>query len=224
MQIPEMRTYVRDYIDLDSTDLPDSLIDVWLTEAYGRIQDYHHQWPWLSVEGQQYTTTTGEINIYDWRMVTSVRLDDRTLLELPHSVAHQRWPQHTNTTSDKPSHYSVSHSRSFPDNKTLFLWPRPASSVTVFVAGIVHPANWTPASGFFELDTRLLPLLARWALAAAYEREGDLRLAAELRNQFFAELESYKQRIIYASGNEFVGMNDGAGDAATLGRLRYPWE
>jgi hypothetical protein len=116
VNLNEMRSYVRDYIDLDSTDLPNSVLDVWLREGYRRVQEYAHNWPHL-LDDETVEAESNVLDVSSWRAVHEVRIDRWTLHEIPHRTALTRWPENT-ASSGTPTHYSV-----VGDN--LYLWPKP---------------------------------------------------------------------------------------------------
>ena len=50
-----LRTQVRNMVDLDETDLPDSIIDQFAREGFQRIYSLERRWPFLQ---ETYTFTT----------------------------------------------------------------------------------------------------------------------------------------------------------------------
>jgi hypothetical protein len=336
MNLSEMRSYVREHIDLDSTDLSDTLVDIWLRQGYRTVQEYTHNWTHL-VSTEQVFAESNTVDVSDWRSIQEVRIDRWTLNEVPHVSAQMRWPENT-ASSGTPTHYSFV-------GLTMYLWPKPSAysagvpavpavvewgeqlvytfggghpdlyaspgdlfyfditnystvtglggelyiwqagywvgpvslvvgsgepdeetvadfgdyyadisdpfvvklygpktgtpevpevpasgGVALYLRGVTEPGEW-PGAGATgtsvpgALPSRLHELVARWALANAYAREGENETANELRNSFVGELEQYKRRTINLSGNERFAISDGTGDSASYPtRMRYDWE
>jgi hypothetical protein len=223
MTLQQIRDYVRTYMDLDSSDLPNGLIDTWIREGFNRIQNYA-VWPWREKQTGA-TVVNNKVSVFDYQQVREVRIDTRTLKEIPHGAAKARWNENHVSTTTTPSYYSQVGS-------DLYFWPPAADWIVVYLRGVKAVMPWPisttagsaqpPGS---DLPFVFLDLLPRWALSSAHVREGDLRTAESLRSEFFDDLEQHKRRMVQLSGSEVFGVGDGWGDSPTwTGRLRYDWE
>lgn len=77
---------MREHIDLDDTDLRNTLVDIWPREGFRRVQEYAHNWTHL-IAAETIESDGPSVNIQHWRNIQDVRIDRWSLSEIPDSVA-----------------------------------------------------------------------------------------------------------------------------------------
>lgn len=185
MSLADVRTMVRDISDLDTTDVPNSIIDNAVKEAFQRIVALERRYPkyqetytFNTVANQRpYTIST----IGDIREIISL-VDTSTsgarLTMIPYDNAEEIWLGNTDTPS-RPYFYAVW-------DGALHLYPKPDAIYSITVRAYRNPVyTWlTNTSEAIDLDEWFHVLLAYFALARVYQRQEDPELSAMYMRSF----------------------------------------
>jgi hypothetical protein len=235
----EIKTYVRDHLDVDSLDIPDSLLNVWMRDAVIRIISFFDESPvWLQVE-RTFTTVPNQQS-YD--LEATVGLGDIVapgiLLPLqaidevrgpnfslsPRSHRQVRESYRADAPSGRPQEFSQWGTQ-------LYLWPKPADAEVYSVLGIRRPDwDWiTSTAGVPDLPEEFHPLVAQWALSRGYAQQDDPDMANLYRGEFGAELSNIASRWMGDVTALPMVMNGGRRNELyrtqrILGPLTYGWE
>lgn len=185
MDIQTMRNQVRDYLESDEEELPDTLLDGWFSEAFTRILNREARWPWLEKvwEFDSIATTQGYTIASDVAEIQSI-VDtlNGPLGWLGHQEAVRRFTR-------VPSHQGTPVWFSKWDD-TYSLWPVPAGVNSYVAHGYRVPTDLSVQDPGSEPDlpSEYHPLLVRWAIACQYERTDDTEMAAYNRQHFEDQL------------------------------------
>lgn len=185
MTLLEVRALVRDVSDLDTTDLPNSLLDSYIKEGFQRIVSLERQYPFYEADytlatvanARAYTIAT----IGDIREVISV-IDSANsgarLQMISHDDAEQTWLG-SNDTASRPLFYSVW-------KKQINLWPKPAGIYSLSIRAYRNPLyTWlTVTTDPVDADEWFHVLLAYFVLARVYQRFEDTQMAAMYMSSF----------------------------------------
>jgi len=214
MDVQELRNYARAQMDVDDRDLPDSVLNVYLQEAFDRTMAFTNKWPrnetvWgLSVLADDPSATIpADVNIPS---ITSVIAVDNgyALVQIDQHLAEQNFSPLNVVSQGTPVYFSI-----WGDQ--LYLWPRPMAN-TVFdlrMRGFRQPVWSNAASTIPDLDPRLHVTLAYFALGLAYAKEEDEvmegiymgRWNRDLTQQLKAILEPSHQRPLVMHGGSPIG-------------------
>lgn len=183
MTLADLRTFVRAYFDLDVSDLPDTLIDRWVSEGWRNIVRFRPNWP-----GFEDTTSLVVVaGTHTYAMpaaikdIISLEGPDRFLIQLSSEQAERRFIRGgILEPAGPPVAYSVFE-------RQVRLWPTPSTSKSYTLRGYRDPVN--PLTGGIS-DPIDLPhadateLLVSWLVHKAAIREAEAATAAAYLDAF----------------------------------------
>lgn len=223
LTVQTARNFVRTYLDTDTTELPDSLLDVFMDEAQTRIERSSRQWRFYQVEydlatvasDATYTFATIDANLRD---VTVVQGERWQLEPISHESAMTRWANWTGIS--EPTHWSAW-------SDVLYLWPTPDAVYNLNVRGyrkMVRPAD---AGTPFDFPEDFHPLIVEYTLARVYEQQDDDVMSRQKFDRFENELNALTVRWETPSaGSVYFGGSSKRHPLGTTFPLRaiYDWE
>jgi hypothetical protein len=186
MNLSDIRSKVRSITDMDTTDLPNDVLDMYIKDGYQRMIALERRWPFFQ---KSYTlTTVAEQGSYDISAIGSgdireiISVVDRTagglrLTLVSHDDAEALW-NNTTDTNGRPLHFSLWEGK-------VFIWPRPNAAYTLALRGYRKPVDWTAnTSTEVDADERLHQALVYYAVAQVYQLQEDMELATFYRGSF----------------------------------------
>ena len=208
--LTQLRTQVRNMVDLDETDLPDSIVDQFAREGFQRIYSLERRWPYLQetytfntvANQREYTIST----IGDIREIISV-VDTSTsgarLTLIPYDNAEEIWLGNTDVPS-RPYFYS------FWDKK-LQLWAKPDAIYPITVRAYRNPLyTWLSDDTItIDLDEWFHALLPYFVIARVYQRQEDSDLSAMYMRSFEEGVGLARRDLMKASSAQPVIMSAG---------------
>ena len=208
--LTQLRTQVRNMVDLDETDLPDSIVDQFAREGFQRIYSLERRWPYLQetysfntvANQREYTIAT----IGDIREIISV-VDTSTsgarLTLIPYDNAEEIWLGNTDVPS-RPYFYS------FWDKK-LQLWAKPDAIYPITVRAYRNPLyTWLSDTTLtIDLDEWFHALLPYFVIARVYQRQEDSDLSAMYMRSFEEGVGLARRDLMKASSAQPVIMSAG---------------
>ena len=208
--LTELRTQVRNMVDLDETDLPNAIIDQFAKEGFQRIYSLERRWPFLQetytfntvVNQREYTISTigdirGIISVVD----TSASGARLTLID--YNQAEEIWLGNTDVPS-RPYFYA------FWDKK-LHLWAKPDAVYPITVRAFRNPVyTWlSNTSETIDLDEWFHALLPYFVIARVYQRQEDSDLSAMYMRSFEEGVGLARRDLMKASSAQPVVMSAG---------------
>lgn len=208
--LTQLRTQVRNMVDLDEVDLPDSVVDQFAREGFQRIYSLERRWPYLQetysfntvANQREYTIAT----IGDIREIISV-VDTSTsgarLTLIPYDNAEEIWLGNTDVPS-RPYFYS------FWDKK-LQLWAKPDAIYPITVRAYRNPLyTWLSDETLtIDLDEWFHALLPYFVIARVYQRQEDSDLSAMYMRSFEEGVGLARRDLMKASSAQPVIMSAG---------------
>lgn len=213
MDVQSLRNYTRAQMDVDETDLPDSVLNVYLQEAFDRTMAMSNQWPrtemgWTLALTSGATSVDLPPNVNVPGILSVVTQDGYRLTGIGQERAEQSFVPLTYAGSASPSYFSVWA-------RQMYLWPRMnrEEAYSLIVRGYSQPAWTNGASDIPDLDSRLHATLAYFALSLAYaQQEDDVLEAAylarwnrDVTQQLKVMLEPQHARPLVMHGGSPVG-------------------
>ena len=208
--LTQLRTQVRNMVDLDETDLPDSIVDQFAREGFQRIYSLERRWPYLQetysfntvANQREYTIST----IGDIREIISVVDTSQSgarLTLIPYDNAEEIWLGNTDVPS-RPYFFS------FWDKK-LQLWAKPDAIYPITVRAYRNPVyTWlTNTSETIDLDEWFHALLPYFVIARVYQRQEDSDLSAMYMRSFEEGVGLARRDLMKASSAQPVIMSAG---------------
>jgi hypothetical protein len=159
-------------LDMDEEELPNAMLDSYLSEAYNRTLSMENRWPFFETrwdaakpDGVDYVTLPSDCDPAGLITVTDV--DRGIRLTQVSSEQAEAWLSSVALTTT-PIYYTL-----WGDQ--LLLWPNPSGVRTLKLRGYRLPADWQAggASAEPDCDYRLHQLLAHYAIALAYAQQED---------------------------------------------------
>jgi hypothetical protein len=186
LNLSEIRSKVREIVDMDTTDVSDALLKMYIKDGYDRMISLERRWPFLE---KSYTmSTVADTKAYqisgigsgDVREITSVvegSIGGIRLTLIDHADAEAFWIG-THDTSGRPMHFSVWEQK-------LYLWPEPNDVYQLSLRGYRKPVDWTVDDVTeVDADERLHQSLVYYAVAQIYQLQEDVQLARFYRDSF----------------------------------------
>jgi len=216
----ELRNFVREYFDLDITELPDSLVDIFLNDGFRRAKRATPRWPFYEFAGS--FTTTPEVGAYQISGVDLTLLSvDRVVGEnfdlrwVDPSTAESAWlPEEE--TSAKPFLFSIW-------GGAIRLWPKPNAAYDIYVRGYKQ-AKWASDAGAIpDIPEEFHELIGAWGISRAAAQQDDPTGSELHRQAFYEGLTELKRQYVNA-GPAPVVMNSHRTTSELPGRVRWPWE
>ena len=208
--LTQLRTQVRNMVDLDETDLPDSIVDQFAREGFQRIYSLERRWPYLQetysfntvANQREYTIAT----IGDIREIISVVDTSQSgarLTLIPYDNAEEIWLGNTDVPS-RPYFYS------FWDKK-LQLWAKPDAIYPITVRAYRNPVyTWLSNTGeTIDLDEWFHALLPYFVIARVYQRQEDSDLSSMYMRSFEEGVGLARRDLMKASSAQPVIMSAG---------------
>ena len=185
MSLADVRTMVRDISDLDTTDIPNSIIDNAVKEAFQRIvalerryPKYQESYTFNTVANQRAYTISTIGDIREIISLVETSSSGSRLTMIPYDNAEEIWLGNTDTAS-RPYFYAIW-------DGALHLYPKPDAVYTITVRAYRNPVyTWmSNTSEAIDLDEWFHILLAYFALARVYQRQEDPELSQMYMRSF----------------------------------------
>jgi len=227
MTIAQMRTQVRSIVDIDATDISDTVMDNILGQGYDLIVYSEKRWPFFetattfnTVDGQKdYPLATVGASVTEGlREVAALRNDDHIIGFIGSDNADSNYPLNV-ASSGPPWNWSYW-------NDTVRLYPTPDGVQTIYVRGLRDAAAFgTGVSDGTEPD---LPdpfhaILVTYAIGKAYLQQEDPVMANQYQSQFIADLDNVARRYADVPAPQPMIANSRSSSRylAGYGALRY---
>lgn len=181
----ELRDLVREITDLDTADLSDSLLNMFIRDGYYRILDLEKRWPFLettftfSTVADQRAYTISTFTADPIAQIVSVVDNTATGIRLDY-ISHDEGEMAYNGTqnvSGNPLFYSFW-------NGEINLFPKPNNIRALTVRGYREPIDWITTGGAVDASANLHLPLAYYACARIYQRLEDPDMANEYKRSF----------------------------------------
>ncbi len=234
MQLSAMRDYIRNVVDIDSTDVADTTMNTFIREGYNVVVYSEKRWPFYEVattfstvaDQKDYSLSAVGTSIsvsHDsatfsgdsapknpgLREVAAMKTDDHVLEFLGYDAADVMYPLDTNTTGE-PWFWTFW-------NDTITLYPTPGSVYTVTIRGYRNAIEFggnTPIYRASIADTNtpdfpdpFNPVLASYAIYRTYQQQEDAGMGSQYYAQFVSELDNLRARFEDAPAPQPLTLN-----------------
>jgi len=185
MTAADIRDAVRSITDLDSDDLPDELLNLYIRDGYYRILDTEKRWSFLEYSFS-FNTRTG-VRAYDVAELTDEPLgqivsivDNRgvgfRLDMIGYDMAEATYIGSYDTPSD-PLFYAVWAGQ-------IHLYPKPNNVRTLVCRGYREPFDWQTEGGAVDAPPSLHFALVYYACSRVYQQLEDSAMAEMYKRAF----------------------------------------
>lgn len=185
MSAADIRQAVRNITDLDSEDLSDSLLNLYIRDGYYRILDMNKRWPFLEFSFSFTTRVQGRD--YELASITSepigqiVSLVDNsgqgTRLDLISFDEAEMIYTGTYDSPSDPLFYAVW-------GGSIHLYPKPSAVITLTARGYREPLDWQTEGGDVDASPTLHFPLVYYACSRVYQQLEDSAMAQMYKGAF----------------------------------------
>lgn len=223
LSLQNIRDYVRSHLDLDTEDLPDALLDVFIREGSKRIEKANSRWPFYE-KSWTFPTIAAQRDYAiasiatDIDQIAAVASDDQPLMWVGRDVYQALNPTNSMTQS-KPKSFTWW-------GGSLSLFPTPDAAYTITVRGYRTPIDWVSqgAGAIPDLPDELHNTVAVWALGKSYNQQEDPELGAIYEGQFWRELDEFQKRIVETPHPQPLILNGHGAFTLAPSLPRFDWQ
>jgi hypothetical protein len=227
MTIAEMRAQARAVVDIDATDISDTVLNNIIGQGFNSIVYSEKRWPFYDVattfstsDGtKDYTlATVGASVTQGLRDVVAVRNDDHVIQYIGSDDADSNYPLNV-ASSGQPWEWSFW-------NETIRFYPTPASVKTIYVRGIRNATDFGAGSADSATPDTPDPfhsVLVTYAIAKCYLQQEDPTMADQYQRDYMIELDNVARRYSDTPSPQPLVGNSRRSTRylAGMGRLRY---
>ena len=176
MNLTQIRSKIREIVDLDAQDVSDTLLDMYVKDGFERIIALERRWPF-------YQKTFNLSTVQDQRAYAINTVGDGNLREITSVVD-------TSATGNRLEYISYDDAESRPSYFTFWqeqihLFPKPDGIYPLVVRGYRKPIDWSASdSTEVDADARLHQPLVYYGVAQVYQLQEDIELASFYRKSF----------------------------------------
>lgn len=211
MNLLDIRTKIREIVDLDSSDLSDTLIQLYIKDGFDRIVALERRWPFfqvsttLSTVANQREYTLSSIGAGNIREVTSI-VDSSTIGNrlgwISYDDAEKIWAGSADSAS-RPMYFTMWEGQ-------LRLWPKPEQVYPLIIRGYRKPSNWHLSDATeADIDERFHNALVYYGVAQVYQLQEDTELASFYRKSFDEAVMLTHSDIMKPSSHRPLALSDG---------------
>lgn len=232
MTAADIRSAVRSITDLDSTDLSDSLLDLYIRDGYYRILDTEKRWSFLEYSFE-FSTRTG-VRAYELSTLTdepmgqiSSIVDNRgtgyRMDMIGFDMAEQTYIGSYDTNAD-PLFYALW-------GGSIHLYPKPNNVRTLTARGYREPLDWQTEGGDVDAIPSLHFPLVYYACSRVYQQLEDTAMAQMYKGAFDEGVALAVKNATTPSSHNLMRLNAGQtenrptynGWIRSLGSSRSNW-
>ena len=224
--LEQLRIYIRQHLDLDESEVPNELLDVWARDATIKISRTRKRWPFFETSWTL-TTTPGvrDYNIYNIALfnpavdeIVSVVRDDRRLMFLGRDEAEAAYLPFQSQSNGFVSYYNTW-------GNNLRLYPTPDSADVLDLRGYRKVNDWVAAGAGAVPDfpEDFHDAVRLYMLGMAYMQQEDPEMAQQFLGAFNGEMDLLKKQYGDAPGAYPLVLGGGP-KVHRPGRLLYPFD
>lgn len=211
MNKTDIRSKIREIVDLDTQDLSNTLLDMYIKDGFERIIALERRWPFyqktftLSTVANQRAYSVNAIGDGNLREITSI-VDTSTVgnrLEyISYDEAEAVWVG-SYDQSQRPMYFTLWQEQ-------IHLWPKPDTVYPLVIRGYRKSTDWSASdSTQVDADERLHQCLVYYGVAQVYQLQEDIELASFYRKSFDEAVRLVTADIMRPSSQRPLAVSDG---------------
>jgi hypothetical protein len=211
VDVTTMRAYVRNHLEVDDEELPDVLLDVYLQDAFERTMSKDNRWP-RNEYAWNVSKVAGSIgaslppNLLIPSILSVIHSGLQRLTYITRENAEDMFTMSPSATTGTPAYWSTW-------GREMFFYPNPGVDVSydVVVRGYRQPAWDNGASTIPDLDERLHPAVAYYAMGLAYAAQEDEILEGVYMARWDRDVAGFMGAIMDPPRHRPLVLNGGTG-------------
>jgi len=224
--LDQLRRYVRQHLDLDESEVPNDLLDVWARDATIKISRTRKRWPFFeaswtltTVAGQR-DYSLSDIALFDPTVdeIVSIVRNDRRLVFMGRDEAEGAYLPYQSSSNGFVSYFNIW-------NDTLRLYPTPTFADTLEIRGYRKVNDWVAdgAGAVPDFPEDFHDAVRLYLLGMAYMQQEDPEMASQFLGAFTSEMDILKKQYGDAPGAYPLVLSGGP-RVRRPGRLHYPFD
>ena len=210
MTASTIRSTVRSITDLDTTDIPDSLLNLYIRDGYYRILDLEKRWDFLetsftfnTVSEQRAYTISGFTADPIGQIVSVIDVSGigMRLEMVGHDMAEQTYLG-AYDTSGNPLFYSFWQGK-------IHLYPKPNNVRALAVRAYREPVDWVTTGANVDASVNLHFPLVYYVCSRVYQRLEDSTMAAEYKAAFTEGVVLAKENLLKPNSHAHLRLSQG---------------
>ena len=212
MNLTEIRSKIREIVDLDQQDVSDTLLNMYIKDGFERIIALERRWPSYqktfnlsTVAGQRAypMNAIGDGNLREVISLVDTSAVGNRLEFISYDDAEAVWVGSYDQTS-RPLYYTFWEDQ-------IHLWPKPDAVYPLVVRGYRKSNDWSSSdSTQVDADARLHQSLVYYGVAQIYQLQEDVELATFYRKTFDEAVRLAVSDIMRPSSQRPFAVSDGA--------------
>lgn len=211
MNLSEIRSKVREIVDLDQDDLSDTLLNMYIKDGFERVISLERRWPFYQ---KKYTLTTvpgqrdydvaliGDGDLREVISLVDTSAVGNRLEFIAYDDAEAVWVGSYDQAS-RPLYFSLWEDK-------INLWPKPDVAYALIARGYRKPNNWYDFDGVeVDADPRLHQSLVYYGVAQVYQLQEDVELASFYRATFDESVRLAASDIMRPASQRPLALSDG---------------
>ena len=218
MDVGALRAYVRNHLEVDEEELPDTLLNPYLQDGFERTVALDNRWPrnekvWNASKVVDATTITLADDVLIPSILSVIHANNQRLTYITQENVEDLFAQNTAVTTGSPVYWTTW-------DRDMVLWPHPEPSVAydITIRGYRQPVWNDSSSTIPDVDPRLHPALAYYAMALAYAAQEDEILEGVYMARWERDVRAFMRAILDPPRHRPLVLNGGP---AVLGGATY---
>lgn len=240
LAVADIYNYILSFVDLDSTDVPQTLCNSWIQEGYDDLMGQDVRWPWFEVGGQDagnsysITTVAGQQNyplpsVMDQNNGAACVVDPKRIVAVQGPHWELQYSSQTGLESMFTPAFQVDNE---PEWWTLWgetgvtLWPIPNGAYQVNIRAYREPCDFVAlgTGGLIDAPKDFGTCIQQYALSNCWSQQSDLQQAAYWMQNYLAAKDRLKKRYIRGPQAQNLTLNGGRTNRSLPPRLLFPFE
>ena len=212
MNLTQIRSKIREIVDLDQQDVSDTLLNMYIKDGFDRIIALERRWPFYQ---KTFTMTTvvgqraydinaiGDGNLREITSIVDTSTVGNRLEFISYDDAEAVWVGSYDQVQ-RPLYFTLWQDQ-------MHLWPKPDTTYPLTIRGYRKPDDWSSSdSTEVDADERLHQCLVYYGVAQVYQLQEDIELASFYRKSFDESVRLTAQDIMRPSSQRPFAVSDGA--------------
>lgn len=211
MNLADIRSKVREIVDLDQQDVSDTLLNMYIKDGFDRIIALERRWPFYqktftmnTVDDQRsyYITTIGDGNLREITSIVDTSTIGNRLEYISYDDAESVWVGSYDQSS-RPLYFTFWQDQ-------VHLWPKPDTIYPLTIRGYRKPNDWSDTDVTeVDADERLHQCLVYYGVAQVYQLQEDVELASFYRKSFDESVRLTVEDLMRPSSQRPLAVSDG---------------